>query len=129
MTHFAFGLTAAAAFGFLSGCSEPQPAPTNSSPATSPDTGGESGHEGHENHEAHQHGEHRSEFTAALAELSAEDREAAEHQGTCPVTGEPLGSMGTPIKVEVNGKPVFICCEGCREELLADPDKFLGKLE
>ena len=36
--------------------------------------------------------------------------------------------MGTPIKVDVNGRPVFICCEGCRESLLAEPAKYLAKL-
>jgi Cu(I)/Ag(I) efflux system membrane fusion protein len=33
-----------------------------------------------------------------------------------------------PIKVDVNGQPVFICCEGCRGRLLADPEKYLGNL-
>jgi hypothetical protein len=36
--------------------------------------------------------------------------------------------MGTPKKVDVNGTPVFICCEGCRGSLLAEPDKYLAKL-
>ncbi len=36
--------------------------------------------------------------------------------------------MGTPRKVDVNGKTVFICCEGCRESLLEEPDKYLAKL-
>lgn len=64
----------------------------------------------------------------ALAELSPEDRSLAEKQKICPVTGELLGSMGAPIKVDVNGKPVFICCEGCKEELLKKPDEYLAKL-
>jgi Cu(I)/Ag(I) efflux system membrane fusion protein len=40
----------------------------------------------------------------------------------------PLGSMGVPIKVDVDGRPVFICCEGCRDELLAEPSKYIAKL-
>lgn len=24
-----------------------------------------------------------------------------------------LGAMGTPIKIDVAGKPVFVCCKGC----------------
>ena len=51
-----------------------------------------------------------------------------EEQKICPVGGGALGSMGTPVKVDVNGKPVFICCEGCEEPLLADPEKHLAKL-
>ena len=31
--------------------------------------------------------------------------------------------MGTPIRVDVNGTPVMICCEGCRKGLLKDPEK------
>jgi Cu(I)/Ag(I) efflux system membrane fusion protein len=36
--------------------------------------------------------------------------------------------MGTPPKVDVNGRTVFLCCEGCRARLLADPEKYLAKL-
>ena len=39
-----------------------------------------------------------------------------------------LGSMGTPPKVDVNGQSVFLCCEGCREALLEEPEKYLAKL-
>ena len=63
-----------------------------------------------------------------LAALSEEDRALVELQKTCPVGGE-LGAMGTPVKVDVAGRPVFICCEHCREPLLADPDKYLAKLD
>ncbi len=64
----------------------------------------------------------------ALSKLSSADRTLAERQTVCPVTDVPLGSMGTPIKVSVNGRPVFICCEGCRERLLAEPVNYLAKL-
>lgn len=69
------------------------------------------------------------EITAALSELSAEDRRLAERQRVCPVTGMQLGSMGIPIKVNVDGRNVFICCEGCRARLLAEPTKYLAKLD
>lgn len=65
----------------------------------------------------------------ALAELSDVDRALAEVQVICPVRKYRLGSMGAPPKVDVNGKPVFICCEACREDLLSDPDKYLAMLE
>lgn len=68
------------------------------------------------------------EVAKAMASLSPEDRAAAEKQRVCLVTGEPLGSMGAPIKVTVNGRDVFLCCEGCRESLMKDPDKYLAKL-
>jgi len=69
-----------------------------------------------------------AELIAAFSKLSADDRALAKKQGTCPVADFALGSMGTPIKVDVNGTPVFICCEGCRESLLEEPDKYLAKL-
>ena len=50
-------------------------------------------------------------------------------QVICPVTDFKLGSMGVPPKVMVNGEPVFICCEGCREGLLQEPDMYLAKLQ
>ena len=70
-----------------------------------------------------------AEVTANLAKLSNEDRALAEKQKVCPVSGEELGSMGAPIKVDVKGQPVFICCEGCKEDLLSKPDEFLAKLQ
>jgi multidrug efflux pump subunit AcrA (membrane-fusion protein) len=60
--------------------------------------------------------------------MSPEDRVLAERQKICPVTDAPLDSMGGPVRVVVNGKPVFICCEGCREKLLKTPAKYLSKL-
>ncbi len=69
-----------------------------------------------------------AEVITALSELSTEQRGLAESQRICPVTMMLLGSMGTPKQVDVNGTPVFICCEGCRESLLDEPDKYLAKL-
>jgi membrane fusion protein, copper/silver efflux system len=69
-----------------------------------------------------------AEIIAALSQLSAEDRGVAESQRICPVTMMVLGSMGKPEKVRVNGKVIFICCEGCRKRLLANPDEYLRKL-
>ena len=69
------------------------------------------------------------ETLAALSGLSAEDRALAGQQRICPVADSQLGSMGPPRKVDVNGTSVFICCEGCRQTLLADPEKYLAKLE
>jgi hypothetical protein len=66
---------------------------------------------------------------AELAKLSPEDAASAEKQHICPVSGELLGTMGPPKKIEVKEQQVWICCEGCREELLAQPDKYLAKLK
>ncbi len=66
---------------------------------------------------------------AALAELAPEDRAAAEAQGICPVSNEKLGSMGKPYAVEVKGRKVFLCCQGCEDALRSDPDKYLAILD
>lgn len=58
-----------------------------------------------------------AKISEALAKLAPADRAAAELQGTCPVTGLRLGSMGAPIKVAVEGKDVFVCCSGCIAQL------------
>jgi hypothetical protein len=65
---------------------------------------------------------------AALAPLSSADRGLVEAQRFCPVADHPLGSMGTPPKVMVNGTPVFLCCLRCKQALLEEPEKYLAKL-
>src|SRR5205823_13608600 len=65
----------------------------------------------------------------ALSKLSPADRALAEAQKICPVTDEPLGVMGTPVKVMVKGRPVFVCCKGCDQEALDKPDETLRKVD
>lgn len=65
---------------------------------------------------------------ASLASLSTEDRELAMKQKVCPISGDPLGMMGTPIKVDVEGHTVFVCCAGCKDPLLEDANAYLVKL-
>lgn len=70
-----------------------------------------------------------SDIPEELAALSDADRAAVLAQKVCPVSDEELGGMGTPIKVTVEGRDIFLCCEGCKDELLANPDKYLAKLD
>ena len=65
----------------------------------------------------------------AKPKLSAEDQALADKQKNCPVGGEALGSMGTPVKVMVGDRAVFLCCEGCREAIEKEPEKYLAKLD
>ncbi|MCE9544808.1 MAG: efflux RND transporter periplasmic adaptor subunit [Planctomycetia bacterium] len=63
----------------------------------------------------------------ALDKLAPEDRALVRAQQTCPVLdGSRLGAMGTPIKVILAGQPVFLCCPGCKDKALADPQKTLA---
>jgi hypothetical protein len=59
---------------------------------------------------------------------SDEDRLLAERQKLCPVTGEPLDSMGGPVKVVVDGRTVFVCCKSCEKPLRAKAAQYLPKL-
>jgi membrane fusion protein, copper/silver efflux system len=69
-----------------------------------------------------------AEIQAELAKLSESDRKAAIKQRFCVVLGDSrLGSMGAPEKLTIDGKTVFVCCDGCKEEALADPQRTLAK--
>lgn len=68
-----------------------------------------------------------AEIEANLAALPAEDRDAAKAQGFCPImTESALGSMGPPVKVDVAGEAVFVCCKGCGKKAQANADKTLA---
>ncbi len=124
-SQFAF-VSAFLAIGFVvTGCTQQEP---GGQPSASPGvSSGQSAAESGEglNQEKSVEGEH----SAALAELSPEDRALAEKQKICPVSGEPLGSMGKPYKVTVEGQNVLLCCQGCEEEIKKDPQKYLAKIQ
>ena len=70
------------------------------------------------------------DVAAERAKLSPADRALVEAQEWCVIsTDERLGSMGTPLKLDIKGQPVFVCCKGCRKKAEADPDKTLAKAE
>lgn len=116
----------------FAGCS---PESANSSGGGTPQSASEpAGDE----HAGHDHADHESseadgqsameKMTAALADFSVEDRESAMKQHFCPVSDEMLGTMGAPLKIDVKGQAVWICCDGCKDKLVAEPDKYLAKL-
>lgn len=70
------------------------------------------------------------EVAEARAKLSKEDLALVEAQEWCAVNNEGrLGTMGVPLKLTIKGKPVFLCCSGCKRKAEADPDKTLAKVE
>jgi hypothetical protein len=64
-----------------------------------------------------------------LAKSTDADRAAALQQEVCPVTGAKLGSMGMPLKINVGDQEVFLCCDGCEEQIRSEPEKYLAKLK
>lgn len=93
----------------LAGCSEtPQPAAEEPVPADSAENG-------------------------SADSTQAEPQSLGEQQKVCAVSGEPLGSMGTPVPVRVTDakgdeRTVLVCHESCRQPLLDDPDQYLAEL-
>ena len=114
MRALCIGVLGSLTFSVVSGCSEePRPVAEEPTPANESSAAAEA--------------ESRVELS------DAEIQSLAEKQKVCAVTGEPLGSMGTPVPVRVADSAgtqhtVLLCCESCREELLSDPDKYLDKL-
>jgi hypothetical protein len=71
-----------------------------------------------------------AKIKANLVKLDPKDRELAEQQKYCAVESENrLGKMGKPIKVEVKGQPVFLCCKSCTDKAQEDPDKTLADVK
>jgi len=62
-------------------------------------------------------------------ELLPEDQQdAAIAQSVCPISGAPLGSMGVPIALSLEGGTVFLCCAGCEDSAMSDPEGTLAKV-
>ena len=70
-----------------------------------------------------------AEIAKAIALLPESERSLALAQKVCPVGDGALGLMGMPYKVTVNGRDVYLCCEGCKESIEKDPEKYLAKLD
>jgi YHS domain-containing protein len=123
-------VTSLAVFGLanLMGCNSQAPPP-----APQPAGSASDAHADHSHHEHSKHSEGsqsaRDQMKAELAKLTPADAASAERQHVCPVSGEMLGTMGPPIKVDVAGKTVWICCDGCKDKLLASPDEYLSKMK
>ena len=47
---------------------------------------------------------------------------------TCVVSGEALGSMGTPVEVSHKGTIVKLCCDSCIDDFNKTPEVFVAKL-
>ncbi|VAX42362.1 hypothetical protein MNBD_PLANCTO02-1087 [hydrothermal vent metagenome] len=107
------------AFAFL-GCSSDAPK-TNKDKGNAATTG-----DGHKHDGAHDHGKDKDKEEV---KLSADDLAAVKAQKICPVTKEKLDSMGVPIKVDVKGGPIWVCCKSCIKEVKANPEKFLAVLK
>ena len=46
----------------------------------------------------------------------------------CIVSGNKLGSMGTPVTIIYNGQEVKFCCKPCVAKFNRNPEKYLKKI-
>ncbi len=86
-----------------------------------------SNHAGHQNH-GEGHGTVQSQPSTAVAKATSADQPAIERQRVCPVTGSALNEDGMPLKVSVGGRSLFVCCQGCVDTVLKDPDVYFRKV-
>jgi Putative zinc-finger len=65
-----------------------------------------------------------------LALLDPEDRRLAQRQRTCAAVGcsAPLGAGGTPVKIVLQGTPVFACCKECGQWARNHPTEAVAKV-
>ncbi|QDS92192.1 YHS domain protein [Roseimaritima multifibrata] len=68
----------------------------------------------------------RPQITVSTA--TQDDAAAIAAQKVCPVMDEPLGGMGTPVKMMVGEKTIFLCCKGCIKKVQAEPAKYVAML-
>ncbi len=115
----------------LAGCS------SKSTDSNTPATGAQTSAEHHDMD--HMDGDHMPDdgdaatdmdkMMAEVAKLSPEDAASVMAQHYCPVSGDMLGADGPPIKLDIQGQTVWICCEDCRDAIVNHPDEYLAKLK
>lgn len=87
---------------------------------------------GHKHGDKHDHDQMKVEKKIAdtLKKLSVADQKLATAQRFCPMMPySRLGADGTPLKVMVGGKPVFVCCKGCIKGATKDAKATLAKTD
>lgn len=66
--------------------------------------------------------------SADVPESAERNAALADLQKVCPVSGDKLGTMGTPIREVAAGRIIMLCCASCKSKLAARPEYFLARL-
>src|SRR5262249_36569789 len=111
-----FGILSAVLLAAVVGCGH-----TNSLPMPTKGSGGEDSAVGTGTTKDSSSDKTTAVDTSGLKDLDEADRKLAELQKVCPVSRNPLGSMGKPYKMTVKGRVIFLCCDGCKDEVDKDP--------
>ncbi len=64
-----------------------------------------------------------------ISYASAADEAAIRFQAKCAVMDQPLGAHGKPIKILIDGRPVFVCCKGCIHKVEQNPEYYLSRVQ
>lgn len=70
-----------------------------------------------------------AEKRPAVAAPPAETASARPLMVTNPVCGLPISAGMAKYTVEVDGRPIYFCCDGCKVKFDADPEKYIALLE
>ena len=65
----------------------------------------------------------------AIPETTAQVKSQPYTLSTCPVSGEPLGTMGDPIIKEIDGREVRLCCNMCVPKFEKNADAYFKKID
>ncbi len=69
-------------------------------------------------------------IAANLAKLSPADKKLALEQLLCvSQENSKLGSMGVPIKFNIEGQTAFVCCDGCLKDAKTESAKTISRLK
>lgn len=71
------------------------------------------------------HSKHKGE--KAMAPKVFDSPQDAGTKATCPVTGSEFTIDEKTVHSQYKGKHVYFCCEGCKPQFDADPEKYLNK--
>lgn len=61
-----------------------------------------------------------------VSRVTNADRAEIARQKVCPITHQPLGAHGPPLRVTVDGQNLYVCCEGCVGEVQKDPGFYVA---
>ena len=92
-------------------------------PATHSHDHADHDHAGHD-HSDHEHADGDESTAKPVAGVPAD-----YPLKVCVVSGEDLGSMGKPVKIEHEGQAAYLCCDSCIDKFNAEPAKYLAKLK
>ena len=68
-------------------------------------------------------------ITTATTHLTEADHQAAIAQEKCPVMGTVFDENSKPIKINHEGREIFVCCSACVAMFDANPDRYLANLQ